>query len=380
MERRSFSQYEQNTIRTIVNNASNSVAYLLVNAYNDIFYYTNVEYVNGALHIHYSEEDFNTLDSDSSLTIQKAVIIRTLLLRYLVENQYIYLVEDLNIQNPTTDIKLANKNNKKYDLEVDVPEDIADFLNKLHRRVIVSEELVVLVNDNFMTPEDKLLKGIHEQLKSLQMQNLQLAQQRSATQELVEAAKKQTAETLRQTELAAEQSKQAFEQTNEAKTQSVAALKQTEEAQKQSTEAKRQTEEAIKQTAEALKQTAEAFAQTTEAKNQTEESLKQTNEALKQTAEAQEQTKKAQRQTTYSLIVLIVSIVSAFATICISNKQRQDELDYYERNSVRQEIVDSIQTQIIQSVNNSTIGIKNNTDTMIFQQKVMNQNVRRINR
>ena len=354
MERRSFSEYEQKVIKTIVESAKDRVDFLLVNAYNDIFYYTHVEYEDNELHIYYTEEEAAKLESVAPLEIQKKVIVRTLLLMYLEENRYIYLVEDKYVQNDTTDIKLANKKNTKFDLVKDLPDDIVAFLNRCHRRVILSEELIALVNDDFKTPEDKILEGIEGQITTLKTQIVQLENQRQATLKLVSAAEIQTKEAKSQTEQSIKQSKEALKQTKEVKSQ-------TDEAQKQTAEALKQTDEAQKQTAEALKQTKEALTQTREAQKQTAESRKQTN---------------------INIIVLICSLLAlggAIATVCITNKQRKEANEYNQLSLEKQSMVDSVQTKIIQSIDGSIHVIKNNTDTIIFRQIETNCNVRRIN-
>ena len=152
MERRSFSMYERVTIRTIVANASRSVDYLLVNIYNDIFLYTNVAYINNELHFFYkNKEEFNKIDDREILKIKKDLISKTLLLMYLVENRYLYLVDNANVQNRDNDIKFVNESDKQYELLVDLPQDISNFLNTSKRVVIVAQDLITLVENNFKT-------------------------------------------------------------------------------------------------------------------------------------------------------------------------------------------------------------------------------------
>ena len=382
MERRYFTKYEQETIKTIVTHAEQSLTYLLVNVYNDIFDYTNVEYKNNHLHFYYSGKELDQLNSDSTLYVQNEVIVKTLLLKYLEENRYIYLIEDKNIQNPTTSIELANKSGKEYNLLVDLPDEIASFLNNVHKRVIVSEELKALVYNNFISPEEKLIEASKEQVEKITIQTIQLESQRQATLQLVTAAETQTKEALRQTKLAREQLQEAKKQTIEAQKQTVEAVKQTQEAGGQTKEALKQTEEAFKQTQEAETQTKEALAQTEEAKKQTAEALAQTTEAKNQTEEALKQTEEAQKQTKYSIWVLVLAIFSllcGITTMYITNQQRKESNAFNQQSMERQCVVDSVQTQIFQSLDGNANEIKNNTDTIILRQIETNVNVRRIN-
>ena len=298
------------------------------------------------MHIYCKEEESSSLESTDPLEIQKDVIVKTLLLMYLEENRYIYLVEDKYVQNDTSDIKLANKENTKYDLVKELPEDIAAFLNRCHRRVIVSEELIALVNDDFKTPEDKILQGIAGQITTLKTQIIQLESQRQATLQLVSAAETQTKEAKNQTEQATKQSKEALKQTKEVKLQ---------------------TKEVLKQTDEAQKQTAEA--------------LKQTKAALKQTSEAQKQTKESRKQTNINIFVLICSVLAlggAVATVFIANQQRKEAQIYNQQSLELQGKVDSIQTHIIQSIDNNACCIKDNTDTLVHRQDKTKQVARGI--
>ena len=88
MERRSFSEYEQRTIRLLVEKAGDSVDFLLVNVYNDLFFFTNVAYIENELHFFYKSKEFAADNNGKySLSIKKDLIIKTLLLKYLVDNR-----------------------------------------------------------------------------------------------------------------------------------------------------------------------------------------------------------------------------------------------------------------------------------------------------
>lgn len=367
MIQRSFSTYEQATIRLIVESAGDKVDYLLVNAYNDIFYYSNVEYIDGKLHLYYKDvNELNNPRVNKSWEVQKEVIIKSLLLKYLVDNRLIYLVDD-KAQNFTPDITTANKKDTTYDLQVDLPVDIAQFLNTVKRRVIVSEELKALVRDHFKTAEDKLLDGIDRQIKSIQTQTAEIEEQRVGTERLVHAAEKQTVEALKQTQKISEQTRLTLTQTEQA-------IQQTAEVQQQTSLAQEQTSQAMQQTREAKKQTDEAL-------KQTKQALKQTREAQKQTKEAKNQTKEAKNQTKINIIVLICSILAllgAIVTVCITNKQRKEAQIYNRQSLELQGEVGSIQTRMIQSIDNNAHSIKQNTDTLVLKQNETYQIFRRI--
>lgn len=322
MERRSFSEYEKKTIEIIVNKAGDSVDYLLVNVYNDIFYYTNVEYINNELHFYYKESEFNKIDSNSTLEVKKDVIVKTLLLQYLVENRYIYLVEHRNVTNLNNNIRLGNINDTKYDVKVELPNDIVEFLNTTKRVVIVSEELKTLVRDNFVTPEEKLLKETKDQAENIKTQIFQIAALHGATLKLVKAAEKQTKESLRQTK----------------------------EAQKQTNEAQKQTEEAQKQTTQALEQTSNA-------KKQTDHALKQTEQALKQT-----------KLSKWVLGFSVLSLVCSITTVLIAKYQNKITNELNKQEYQYKITSDSTKLEIIQGIENNAFEIKSKADTIITNQ------------
>lgn len=376
MERRSFSKYEQETIRRLVAEAGDKADYLLVNIYNDIFYYTNVEYIGRQLHFYYKEGELNDPKANKTLSVQKEIIVKTLLLKYLEENRLIYLVNDLNVQNFTPDIRTANKQDTTYDVTVDVPQDIADFLDKVKRRVIVSEELKALVEADFKTDNDKLLEKLNAQISNLEEQTKELEGQRQNTLQLVESAQTQTEETFKQTEKISEQTSQSLRQTEEAQKQTAEAKKQTEEAQKQTKEAQRQSSEALRQSAEAIKQTKAALRQTEEALAQTSEAKKQTAEARKQTQESKEQTKEAKKQTTYSILVLVFAIVSllcALVTVWLTNRQTSDTIEHNHKSYYHQVTSDSINRQCLHSLEQNVFDIKQSADTVVVLQKQTNK-------
>ncbi len=159
---RKFSPKEQSTIRNLVKQASNSLSYVLANAYNDIFYQHKVEYNNGSL-IFYSA-DISKITTNNILAVEKEIIDTSFLLDYLKENRYIHIIED-DSQNQLDSIGGFCKDGLQSiskNLDAKTSNIIVEALN---HRVFISEDLVQLVNNDFKTIEEMALDEAREQTK-----------------------------------------------------------------------------------------------------------------------------------------------------------------------------------------------------------------------
>jgi hypothetical protein len=159
---RRFSLTEQKVIRRLVDDARQSLDYVLANAYNDVFYQRRVKYSNGELVFYL--EDTNTLsDVDDILSVEKEIIDISILIDYLIKNRYIIIIEDPSGADPLKEIggfltDGLTPVGKKIDTNV---AKILD--NAMNHRAFVSEDLVQLVQNNFKTVEDMALDEARKQ-------------------------------------------------------------------------------------------------------------------------------------------------------------------------------------------------------------------------
>lgn len=233
---RRFSDKEKQIIRSIVTHYNiNPNQYVLVNAYNDIFYAKKVKFdsANGGQLIFYRKE--SELDTaDDLLDISNEILEISLLIKYLVSNDLIYEI-DTNSVNRLTGISgfTVDKDDLAISMDID-PLVSSILLDSLNHRIFVSETLKVLVEDDFKTTEDKLL----EDNRLLYIE----------TRELNENTIKQIKETDYQTQVTIALHKQSVIQSEEAKRLADEAQKQTQEAIEQTSAAKEQAKESRKQT------------------------------------------------------------------------------------------------------------------------------------
>ena len=160
---RKFNQTEQAIIRKLVKETHEHIDYLLINVYMDIFYQHPVEYNNGSL-IFYSQ---GTHSAKEILEIEKKIIDISLLLSFLEENRYIYLIDD----NSSESEKLKNVGGyfteglkgigKKLD-----PKMSKIIENALNHRAFVSEDLIQLVKNDFKTVEEQTLEEAKKQSRN----------------------------------------------------------------------------------------------------------------------------------------------------------------------------------------------------------------------
>lgn len=261
---RKFSDREKQAIEKMTDGTTGSYRYVLVNSYNDIFFYRKVEF-------HYDEEQSvlvfykekpQDVTSDNILEIENEIMEVSLLIDYLRSNGLIYLIEDSKKEKPKRDIANFDKENYPYKITKELDQKVAtELYQSMNHRIFVGQTLKDYVKNGFKTIEDLTLEEVRHQTHE--------------TKNLVSEAQKQ--------------SKSALEQVGEAKRQADAAVQQVKEAARQADAAELQVKEAEKQTQ--LVQT-------------------QTENAQTQTQLAQEQTKTAHWQTLISLAAVVLSIIA----------------------------------------------------------------------
>lgn len=243
---RRFSEYEKNTIKNILKSYEQSpFTYLLVNAYNDIFYQKRVKFTYDKTadkqHLVFYRPDVNSFKMEDAGAVENSVLEISLLLDYLQNEKLIYLIEP---SSTNTLYSIGGFNENDDDVQISAPLDsqVADTLfASMNHRIYIGETLKALVADDFKTADDKLI----EETSRLSYQTMQLS---SSAEEQLKEAKYQS-------EIAIAQHKEAQLLTEQAKQQTIEAHTQAEEATAQSAEAKKQTEAALDQLSEAKKQT-----------------------------------------------------------------------------------------------------------------------------
>lgn len=167
---RKFSEQEKNTIKLIVQGAENSLSYVLINAYNDIFYQQKVKYKVGSSDLLFYR-DHTSIHSDELLSIEKVIIEISILLNYLKENRYIYIIEE---EHQTTEenniVGKFNSNNLKC-ISMPIPQDISKILSEAAtHRIFVSPDLIYLAENGFKTIEEETLEEAKKQTKNAKIQ------------------------------------------------------------------------------------------------------------------------------------------------------------------------------------------------------------------
>lgn len=157
-----FSEIEKTVIRCIVEQGKHNYSYVLINAYQDLFYRYKVEYNHDKQSLVFYAININSIDHETFLSIEDTIMEISLLLDYLEENRYLYLIEDTNT-NELTSISGFEKDgliqvSKTIDPKID-----KILYEALNHRVFVSSDLTQLVEDNFELYEDKMLKEANKQ-------------------------------------------------------------------------------------------------------------------------------------------------------------------------------------------------------------------------
>lgn len=159
---RHFSENEKKTIKSIVEQSSSS-QYVLINAYGDIFYSKKVEfdYKNRQLVFY---RDIDSVELDDILAVEHEILERSILIKHLIDNRYIYLIDD-NSENEITSVGGFLKDGLTPIKKV-INKEVSDILYTCaNHRVFVGQDLIELYKNGFKSIEDATLDEARKQTK-----------------------------------------------------------------------------------------------------------------------------------------------------------------------------------------------------------------------
>lgn len=225
---KTFSEKEQRILKYIVRNR-NSNTFVLANVFNQWFDQTGVSFNVDTGAIIY---DLNgDVDIDRILKDEHGIIEVALLVKYLVDKGYIYVIQD---SKGEIDIKKLGKNLSGTNIFHTLPKDIVTIIKQSLYRVFVANDLVELVNNEFQSIETRQMLLAISQLTQAQ-------EQLNVSQKQLTEVRKQTCELKKQTNEIVNQTKEVHSQLEEAKLQTQCAETQSQEAKEQTKRAKKQT-------------------------------------------------------------------------------------------------------------------------------------------
>ena len=150
-----FTEREQIVIRGIINGAAYD-SYVLTNAFMDLLDGKGVAFDSQKGFLQFDNSKYNV---SSILQVEQEFIETALLIQYLINNQYIYLIVDSQ-EPPLPWIGDALKN----PIGKQIPRDIADIFLNSFVRIVVLNKLKDLVSNNFLTYEEQQLCIAQQQL------------------------------------------------------------------------------------------------------------------------------------------------------------------------------------------------------------------------
>lgn len=160
---RHFSETEIKTIKSIVEQSSTS-QYVLINAYGDIFYSKKVEFDHNNCQLVFYRDDIESVKLDEILAIEHEILERSILIKYLIDNRYIYLIDD-NSENEITSVGGFLKDGL-ISIRKDISKEVSDILYKCaNHRVFVGQDLIALFKNGFISIEDATLAEARTQTK-----------------------------------------------------------------------------------------------------------------------------------------------------------------------------------------------------------------------
>ena len=150
-----FTEREQIVIRGIINGAAYD-SYVLTNAFMDLLDGKGDAFDSQKGFLQFDNSKYNV---SSILQVEQEFIETALLIQYLINNQYIYLIVDSQ-EPPLPWIGDALKN----PIGKQIPRDIADIFLNSFVRIVVLNKLKDLVSNNFLTYEEQQLHIAQRQL------------------------------------------------------------------------------------------------------------------------------------------------------------------------------------------------------------------------
>lgn len=153
---RSFSKEEQSVIKHIVTHASNTLQYVLFNAYYDVFYKNRVSYnIKEPYNLNFYRK-YDNINLDEILSVQQKIIIQSRLIQYLVDNRLIYLIETKSENENEIENIVSFLTEGLTPVRCPIEEVTADILKKsVKYYVIVTEDLKKLVANDFVSEEER---------------------------------------------------------------------------------------------------------------------------------------------------------------------------------------------------------------------------------
>lgn len=225
---KTFSEKEQRILKYIVHNR-HSHTFVLANVFNEWFDHSGISFNLNTGDIIYDLND--NIDVDKILKDEYGIIEVALLVKYLVDKGYIYVIKD---SKGEIDIKKLGKNLSGTNIFHTLPKDIVTIIKQSLYRVFVANDLVELVNNEFQSIETRQMLLAISQLTQAQ-------EQLNVSQKQLTEVRKQTCELKKQTNEIVNQTKEVHSQLEEAKLQTQCAETQSQEAKEQTKRAKKQT-------------------------------------------------------------------------------------------------------------------------------------------
>ena len=128
----------------------NEPTFVLTNVFNEWFDRRGVSFDLETGEITYGLQNLSDANVNNILNDENGIIEIALLIKYLVDNGYIYLIKKDKEDLP----EKLNGSWNKYSISNPLPKDIVDIIRQTFRRVCVSYDLISFVENGFKTYED----------------------------------------------------------------------------------------------------------------------------------------------------------------------------------------------------------------------------------
>ena len=150
---RTYNKFEKKVIKTIIADYdSDSKNYVLANAYYYLLYDSKCEYSYGELHFY---RNLDQVDITEILQLKESIIRVSLLLKHLIEKEYIYLITEKK-PKPTLLFDIIDKEGLR-EIKVDISGDITNMIEKSFCNIVILQPLLDLEASDFKSVEEQQL-------------------------------------------------------------------------------------------------------------------------------------------------------------------------------------------------------------------------------
>lgn len=181
-----FTEEEKRHLEYITRiNNGNENGFVIANLYDDYFYKYKVRYNFRSQELTFYR-NINSLETDDILGVERFIVERTYLIQYLIDNEYIMPVDDEQQDSNEPQYLGEFDTNGLIPIVKKISPEIAKIIDTYSlKRAYISNKLVQLVSNNFLSIEEQMLEEAKKQTDNSQKSLVEAKKQTKNSQKSV---------------------------------------------------------------------------------------------------------------------------------------------------------------------------------------------------